>query len=209
MSRVWFTSDIHFGHQKILEYCPNRPYSTLAEHDAAITREWQEKVAPEDHIYFLGDLTLAGDPFIVLHILDQLPGNIHLVLGNHDRALRKVRRWVTEGVGDERMAEYDSLLTRVAFMQRDDEVEGMYRFRRDGRSVLMTHHPVEDWPGRAGHGRAPTAEDPLSGRWHLHGHSHGNSRRMPARLDVGWDTENSILSWERVQELMVERCAAR
>lgn len=44
--------------------------------------------------------------------------------------------------------------------------------------VYMDHYPVEDWPGR------------FMGIVHLHGHSHGQTKKMPRRLDVGVDTNN-------------------
>ena len=141
----------------------------------------------------LGDLPapLDPDPDRCIALLAQLPGKIHLVLGNHDRALKRLRKTGQPLLGG-----------RVQFMERSERVEGFYRFKRDGRSCVLNHHPVEDWPGMALHGRGPRPEDPLTGRWHLHGHSHGASRGVPARLDVGWDTNNGILSWESVQELM-------
>jgi calcineurin-like phosphoesterase family protein len=214
MSKIWFTSDIHFGHRNILAYCPNRPFSTIEEHDAAIINEWRSKIAPADEVYFLGDLTLDSDPERCLALLEKLPGHVHVVTGNHDRALRKVRKLfgspaypldpgTAQTEEQRRLVErYVDTLDRLDFMPRSDRVEGFYRFKRDGVSCVLNHHPIEDWPGRAEHGRKPTGIDPLSGRWHLHGHSHGTSRKVPARLDVGWDTANRILSWEEVQRIM-------
>lgn len=202
---TWFTSDLHIGHRNILQYCPNRPFRTVEEHDDGIIGEWCDKVAPHDDVYFLGDLTLDADPERCLQLLEKLPGQIHVVLGNHDRALKKVRRFqFAEDCRNDTTAElhltYAETLGRLCFMERTDRVEGFYRFRLDGISCVLNHHPLEDWPGMALHGRAPRADvEPLSGRWHLHGHSHGASRAIPARLDVGWDTANKILSWEDVK----------
>jgi len=206
MSRIWFTSDIHFGHRRILTYCPNRPFTTIEEHDAAIMTEWREKVAPHDVIYFLGDLTLDSDPLRVAQLCSKLTGTIHVVLGNHDRGLKRVRAMYDQfadlDIPHDLIAEVKGLTKHVVFLPRSDRVEGFYRFRMGGISCVLNHHPVEDWPGRAQHGHDMAHVDPLSGRWHLHGHSHGLSRRMPARLDVGWDTANKILSWEEVQSLV-------
>jgi calcineurin-like phosphoesterase family protein len=82
---TWFTSDTHFGHKRILEYCAStRQYETIEEHDAALVRAWNARVKPTDHVYHLGDFAfLPKDP--AQDILRQLNGYIHLIEGNHDR----------------------------------------------------------------------------------------------------------------------------
>ena len=51
-------------------------------------KRWNRLVTNEDDIYVLGDLML-GNNDIGVHYLNQLNGNIHIVLGNHDTPTRQ------------------------------------------------------------------------------------------------------------------------
>lgn len=42
----------------------------------------------------------------------------------------------------------------------------------DGRNVVLCHFPIESWSAMH------------RGTWHIHGHTHGKSRRIASRLDV-------------------------
>lgn len=79
---VYFTSDTHFGHKNIIKYC-DRPFADVAEMDAALIRNWNNVVGPDDTVYHLGDFAFAGAERIK-EILAQLNGKVVLVLGNHD-----------------------------------------------------------------------------------------------------------------------------
>ena len=49
MSKIWFTSDLHFGHEKEFLYGP-RGYNNNEEMMQDIVRKWNNKVAVEDDI---------------------------------------------------------------------------------------------------------------------------------------------------------------
>ena len=51
-------------------------------------KRWNETVDADDDVYVLGDLML-GNNDIGVHYLNQLNGNIHVVLGNHDTPIRR------------------------------------------------------------------------------------------------------------------------
>lgn len=79
--RTWFTADTHFGHPRILDYCPaSRPFASVGEMDEALVAAWNATVAPQDTVWHLGDFAM-GDPGIYL---PRLNGEKHLVSGNHD-----------------------------------------------------------------------------------------------------------------------------
>ena len=81
-SKVFFTSDHHFGHANIIRFC-NRPWSTISEHNRALIANWNA-VVPEDGIVFhLGDFCYKGGGFPAMWwIKGQLHGRIILVRGN-------------------------------------------------------------------------------------------------------------------------------
>ena len=83
MSKIFFTSDLHFGHKNILAY-DNRPFNTIEEHDEALIKNWNGKVGDEDHVYILGDFSFYNANKSC-EILDQLKGHKHLIIGNHDK----------------------------------------------------------------------------------------------------------------------------
>lgn len=199
MSNIWFTADTHFGHANIIKYC-NRPFKTVEEMDEEIISEWQHKVEPDDIIYFLGDLTLDRNlDRVWKKYLKRLTGNIRIALGNHDKALVKLRNYYRDQIGCGA-----ALVTNIKFLEPIDRLQGFYQFRYSSITCMMSHHPSDDWPGRAT-GRRGRGGPPLAGNWHLHGHSHGQAQQITGRLDVGWDTANRILSWQEVREMIKQQ----
>jgi calcineurin-like phosphoesterase family protein len=87
MSKIWITSDLHFGHDREFIWGP-RGFKNVYEMNDAIIKNWNAVIAPEDDIYVLGDLML-GDSEAGIKMIKQLKGKIHIILGNHDTASRK------------------------------------------------------------------------------------------------------------------------
>ena len=87
---IYFTSDLHLGHARIIELC-QRPFASAEEMDQALVTRWNAKVTSEhDIVYVLGDFAFkhAADR------LDQLRGRKILITGNHDhRDQRRLRGW--------------------------------------------------------------------------------------------------------------------
>lgn len=83
MSEIWFTSDLHFGHKNIVEYC-NRPWTFEEQEQELITR-WNSRVGLMDEVYHLGDFTFAGKKGAnkTVEIIKQLNGRITFIKGNH------------------------------------------------------------------------------------------------------------------------------
>lgn len=55
MSKIFFTSDLHFGHENVLRF-DNRPFATVEEMDSELIRRWNAKVGRGDLVYVLGDI---------------------------------------------------------------------------------------------------------------------------------------------------------
>ena len=81
-SGIFFISDTHFGHSKIIDYC-KRPFSSIEEHDKTLIQNWNNTVGQDDTVFHLGDFAYGNSQFIS-NIIKQLNGNIILIKGNHD-----------------------------------------------------------------------------------------------------------------------------
>ena len=79
---IYFTSDSHFNHRNIIQYC-NRPFASVEEMNKTLIENWNSVVSEEDTVYVLGDFILGNADTVPL-ILDKLNGTIILVRGNHD-----------------------------------------------------------------------------------------------------------------------------
>ena len=55
MSKIFFTSDLHFGHENVLRF-DSRPFATVEEMDSELIRRWNAKVGRGDLVYVLGDM---------------------------------------------------------------------------------------------------------------------------------------------------------
>ncbi|MGL4452510.1 MAG: metallophosphoesterase family protein [Sarcina sp.] len=77
MSKIWFTSDTHFGSERTLELS-KRPFQTVEEMDNYIIEQWNSIVRKEDTVYHLGD-------FGNYDTVKKLNGSIVLLFGNYER----------------------------------------------------------------------------------------------------------------------------
>lgn len=122
MTNIWFTSDSHFGHNRVQQFCPNtRSQGTLEEHDELLIYNWNQCVQRGDRIYHLGDFSFGSVEYTEA-LLKRLKGDIHLIYGNHDEVLRTPK-----------FAKY--------FNSRQDYKE----IRIDGQKVIMFHFPIHEW----------------------------------------------------------------
>ncbi len=85
MSNIWFTSDLHFGHDREFIWGP-RGFKSVYKMNETIIENWRNTVKYDDDIYVLGDLMLGNEDNIKL--IKTLKGNIHIVRGNHDTDAR-------------------------------------------------------------------------------------------------------------------------
>lgn len=98
----WTTSDFHFGHTNIIKYC-DRPFKDVDEMNDVIIRKFNERVKPEDIVFFLGDFCFKsgskrgeGESIKPVEYQRKLNGNIIYIKGNHDRnnSLKSIIRHV-------------------------------------------------------------------------------------------------------------------
>lgn len=95
MARQWITSDQHFGHDNIRIY-ENRPFKDLDTMNYYMIERWNSVVKARDKVWHLGDLVFGNKEY-ARDIIKCLNGDIHLILGNHDRS-RTDAWWYSVGI---------------------------------------------------------------------------------------------------------------
>lgn len=162
---IWFTSDPHFWHRKVIEYC-GRPFESLeAMHEALITN-WNACVMPGDTIYVLGDFAFAGATKIK-EIVPRLEGHKVLIMGNHDWHF-KPHRWVEFG--------FEAAFSSWAL---DAKVPGGI--------IQMSHFPYAGAGDQTVEERYTESRLPDDGLWLAHGHVHTHWKQKSRMINVGVD----------------------
>ena len=116
---IYYTSDLHFGHARIIEFC-NRPFKNSNDMDEELIKRWNNTVQNDDTVYILGDFAFASAQKAQTY-LDRLNGQKHLILGNHDK-IKDIKK-MTGFMSVDRMAEI-----------------------RDGdHHITLCHYPMISW----------------------------------------------------------------
>ena len=121
---IWFISDHHLSHAKILTFkdkhdCLIRPeFETVEEMNSLILELHNQTVKPEDEVYFLGDVLWNKEE--AWKTLGKMNGKLYLAPGNHDNVPDLVR----EG--------------------RFRDVRLWYRFTVEGKKLLACHTPLHE-----------------------------------------------------------------
>jgi calcineurin-like phosphoesterase family protein len=122
MENIFFTSDTHFYHNKIQQFCPlTRKGANVEEMNELMIRAWNSRIKPRERVYHLGDFSF-GSSQQTFELLERLNGQIHLVEGNHDRQLDASR--FTE------FFESKSIYKTVTIV---------------GQRFVLMHTPIESW----------------------------------------------------------------
>ncbi|MCO6420253.1 metallophosphoesterase family protein [Sinorhizobium meliloti] len=115
---IYFTGDTHCGDPRVLRI-DRRPFSNMAEHDAALIANWNETVSPQDEVWHLGDFAAKRNG-LAEDILSRLNGRKHLIVGNNDPN-------ETIGAGGwHSVQHYAELMV-------------------DGRLLVLCHYPFRTW----------------------------------------------------------------
>ena len=171
-SRLFFTSDTHFGHENILlPTHSDRPFRSVEEQDEVMLERWNATVGPTDTIWHLGDVAWfrPGNRERLTDLITNLNGNIRCLVGNHDVH----RLWPQEVIDRMEFIEERALL----------RIKGHGKLVDGDRQELMIHidhYPLRSWDRKA------------HGGLHFHGHVHGRYDRNadPGTIDVGVDSMN-------------------
>lgn len=177
--KIFFTSDTHFGHINILNFC-KRPFSSVEEMDEAIITNWNNKVGKDDLVFHLGDFAFATNKRWQ-DLICKLNGKIILVLGNHD-----IVRWP----GDYTMNLFERVENQIML-----KIDNKYK-------VYLNHFPFLCYDGVYRNPQDCTIQ--LHGHVHERIGDTGKDKdrlkyRFPYQYDVGVDNNNfTPISWEEI-----------
>lgn len=90
---IFFTSDLHFCHNKEFLYVP-RGFTNIQDMNEALVENWNKVVKPNDEVYNLGDFAL-NDIEAAIQYINRLNGTIRWIYGNHDTE-KKIDRIMDE-----------------------------------------------------------------------------------------------------------------
>ncbi len=122
-NKTFFTSDNHFSHKRIQEFCPlTRFGSDVLDMNERMVAAWNAKVPEDGVVWCLGDFSFGGKDSALSYI-KRLNGTKHLVYGNHDKIIRKNA----------------DLRSCFASTQEYKEISV------DGIAVIMFHYPIREW----------------------------------------------------------------
>ena len=122
MERIFFTSDTHFCHRRIIEMC-QRPFENVEQMEDVLVDNWNQVVRRHDTVYHLGDFCL-GSKTDWKRILNRLHGKIHLIVGNHD---------------------WNHLCPEVECLFEEVTVQKL--LRRDDVNIYLNHYPFLYYSG--------------------------------------------------------------
>lgn len=198
MSRIWYTSDLHIGHNLVARtrgFDADLLGKEYFDHDATIEKNWRKVVKPNDTVWVLGDVTARADALdYALDLLNRLPGYKHLVTGNHDSCHpmhRNAHRHQRE------------------YLRAFESVQAFAVRKTNGLRLALSHFPYSG--DHTESMRYPEWRLRDEGLILLHGHTHskGNfsrsARHLTPQVHVGLD------AWELtpVEEIEVVRLLNR
>lgn len=192
---IFFTSDLHFGHAKCIEYC-SRPFADVAEMTEKLITNWNRIVRPNDLVYVLGDFSMYLTKVQLREIMERLNGTKVLVIGNHDMK--------------------NSEMLNIGFHAVVNNAE----IQVAGERVLLSHYPYRNnwlktkfydimyklFPKRFYRPRKFTKQLKDSGHWLLCGHVHSKKKVIGRKtIHVGVDAWNfTPVSIQKIGEMIAQ-----
>lgn len=177
----FFTSDLHFSHRNVINFC-DRPYSSIEEMDEAIINQWNTQVNPEDEVYFLGDFGINKKKCLDSELIARLNGKKHIILGNHDEAFT---RWHNQKVN---LMQIFDKFNKAGWSSVG--VQAKLKLK-NGRIINLTHlPPSNEHDTRYSQFKIENEPDEI----YCHGHLHAHYRKKKNLIDVAFDVDLKLLS---------------
>lgn len=181
-TNIYFTSDTHFGHSKVIEYC-DRPFKDVYEMNEKLIENWNSVVKPNDIVFHLGDLFFGGDK-VFESFIHRLNGKKYLCLGNHDFKNFKEK-----------------------YYQYFEDVNEQYYIKIDEQYIYLNHFPFLTYGGILWD--QPAWQ--LFGHIHSKNNISSEDNRvmktlLPIQYDVGVDNNNyTPISYKDVKNIILNK----
>lgn len=121
LPRIFCAGDLHLSHTNIIQYC-DRPFVSVESMNDQLVANFRKTLTADDLLILVGDLSMRG-PQGANWFLDQMPGEVIVVAGNHD-----IHR-SSKSVGS-----FHALLT-CAVLELS---------LPDGRELVFSHYPIQE-----------------------------------------------------------------
>jgi calcineurin-like phosphoesterase family protein len=157
---IFFTSDSHFGHARIIELS-GRPFANVDEMNETLIQKWNAVVGLRDTVYHLGDFCMGPKETVFLR--KRLNGKIILIKGNHDKK--------------------DVVLKEAGV----DEIYVNLQIELEGYKLYLAHIPIHLDPGERPYPEELKKSPPEDYDFFICGHVHGQWKRQGKTINVGVD----------------------
>ena len=165
MAETWVISDPHFGHERVAKL---RGFESSVEHDQNLLRTCRRRFNEGDTVWWLGDIAFNGWRDRIPVTVSTLPGEHHLILGNHDRAHPLNSR---------------GHLYAFEFLRWFSTVQLAARVSWNGQGAMLSHFPYS-----GDHTKEERYNEwrlPDCGKTLIHGHTHSKNV-------VSWSTKETL-----------------
>lgn len=186
MSATFFTADLHFGHKLVSQL---RGFHNTTDHDREIEWKWWRDVRPQDRVYVLGDISGGSKQAeeYALSRLAELPGEKHLIAGNHDSVASIHRN------GWKSIQQFQAVFHSI----RD-----FARIRVQKTDVLLSHYPyIYEGDGKDREGsRYEQYRLPFLGAPLVHGHTHSTVAETDKfQYCVSWEAHGGLVPISQIE----------
>lgn len=156
---LFFTSDSHFSHARILELGDGRPFQNISHHNEMLIHNWNTLVGPEDTVVHCGDVALGPWPE-GLNCVARLNGYKILIPGNHDRIFSGEKPARQERFREDYERVFDEI------WDEDNIIE------LGGQKFRISHFPAKEVSIGGRPDRYPDKRPVNDGTPIIHGHTH-------------------------------------
>lgn len=149
--------------------------------DRLIIANWQRQVGPNDIVWMNGDIFFHRDAHHCKRIMQQLPGILNLVYGNHDKIIRQNE-----------------------FLQNEfNSIQEWAELLIDGKRVIMHHYPTYEWKDM--HKGAYHLYGHIHSRYGEIEHPGISGRAMDIGIDSRPNNDMTLWSWAEVDRILSKR----